>query len=231
MDVHGKTHYFKSSGEGIADFRLTRKYPLYDHVFEISALLKGGRLEASDDPLFRRSETVAEFPNWPLAAASARITQGKPYRYWRFCTTEGEISDMDEIFLYESGKDNPLTVSFVPATSEDFKHMFDGSTLTNYRAEGTRFDGAVDLGTPKVLNHVSFLRRGDGNVVFPGDVYRISYWDDGKWNLFEEVQASDIYLDIKGIPGGLLYYVQDVTSGFQERIFTYNSGNGEIIWR
>lgn len=230
VDALGNIHYFRSAGQETEDFRITRKYPLYDHVFEISALLKGGRIEASNDPLFHSSEIVAQFPDWPLAAASAQVSQSRPYRYWRFCAEEGEISDMDEIFFYDSAEGKPLEVKCIPASSKEFTHMFDGSTLTNYRAEGSRFDGAVDLGTPKVLDHVSFLRRGDGNVVFPGDVYRVSYWNDGKWNLHAEIKAKDIYLEIKGIPSGTLYFVEDITSGFQERIFTVKSGNEEIVW-
>ena len=230
VDALGKINYLKAEKDSSVNFRITRKYPLYDHVFEISALLHGGLLEASNDPGFRQAETVAAFPDWPLAAASAPIVQTKPYRYWRFCTSEGEISDMDEIFLYESPQGKPLPLTCISPSSKEFANLFDGNTLTNYRAEGRRFDGAADLGEPKVLDHVSFLRRGDGNVIFPGDVYRISYWNDGRWILFSEVEAGDIFIDVKGIPAGCLYFIQNISRGFQERIFTIDSRNEEVVW-
>lgn len=230
VDALGRVHYLVASKDSTINFRLTRKYPIYNHVFEISALLKGGRMEASNDILFKKSETVAVFPNWPLAASSVSVSQTVPYRYWRFCTSDGEVSDMDEIFLYDSSEGQPLVVTCLPYSSQTFSNMFDGNTLTNYRAEGSRNDGAVDLGTPKILDHISFLRRGDGNVVFPGDVYRISYWAEGEWKLFREITANDIYLDIKGMPSDALYYVEDISNGFQNRIFTVDNDNCVVAW-
>lgn len=230
IDALGAIHYMRGDENKMAEFRITRKYPLYSHVFKISSLLKGGIIEASDNPLFMHSDTVAVLPDWPLAASQAAISQTKPYRYWRLCMNEGEESDMDEVFFYEAKDSSPMSVSCVASSSEDFSNMFDGNTLTNYHVKGTRFDGAVDFGRPQKLDHVSFLRRGDGNVIFPGDVYRIYYWKDGEWVLFSETKARDIYLDIKGIPAGALYYIVDISSGFQNRIFTVDEITKDIVW-
>ena len=203
---------------------------MYDHVFELSALLHGGRLEASNDPLFGKAETVAVLPDWPLAAASTPIVQTKPYRYWRLCAEDGQVLEMDELFLYDAPRGKPLKATCVPASSEAFAKMFDGNTLTNYHVHGNRYDGAVDLGSTIMLDHVSYLRRGDGNVIFPGDCYRVYYWDEGEWHLYSQVQANDIYLNIDGIPAGALYYIEDITNGFQNRIFTLGENGKDIVW-
>ena len=80
------------------------------------------------------------------------------------------------------------------------------------------------------MNHISYVRRGDGNAIIPGDKYEIYYWKDSKWVLHSENIAEDVKLSLKGIPDGSLCYIKGVSRGRQNRIFRYKSIEGKLEW-
>lgn len=85
-----------------------------------------------------------------------------------------------------------------------------------------------DFGKPVSLSDVSYIRRGDGNDICPGEQYELYFWDGNEWRLHSAKTADRVYLDFSDVPADALYYIKCVSSGEQNRIFTIN--NGEIIW-
>ena len=94
----------------------------------------------------------------------------------------------------------------------------------------TDYNGYLDFGEPREFEHVSFIRRGDGNDIFPGDEYELYYWNGHQMVLFDTYVPNDVYINVCGIPAGRLYYIRCTTRGVQQRIFEYDSENNSIIW-
>ena len=108
------------------------------------------------------------------------------------------------------------------------ENMFDGDPLS-YFAVPDGGGAVVDFGHPVVVGRLSYIRRGDGNDIFPGDEYELMYWEDGDWRLHEKVVADDVFLDFHDVPSGTLYFIRDCTRGSQNRVFEYR--DGQVIWR
>ena len=108
--------------------------------------------------------------------------------------------------------------------------MNDGDALTYYTSKGMEYHGCYGLGAERVLDHISYIRRGDGNDIFPGETYELYYWDKGQMVLFDMWEADDISHPVKGIPADRLYYIKCSSKGTQQRIFEYDREKAKIIW-
>lgn len=138
---------------------------------------------------------------------------------------------MAEIFLYDTEAGKPLEEFHLSNQKDSFANLFDGDPLTYYSVSDTCSIGYIDFGRPIYLDHVSYIRRGDGNAITPGDEYEIYYWDKGKWILHSKEIAKDIYIDVSNIPYGALYYIKGLSRGVQNRIFTWDEENEEVKWQ
>lgn len=228
VDVRGNVRYIGSDTKETIDFEMYRKCPMFQHVFRQEKTLHGGLIEASNSKDFRESEIVARLPLWEIQSGKVSITQSQPYRYWRFTAGDGNVCDMAELFFYEkSGK------RIIPKAwnyDEGYRKMNDGDALTYYTSKGMEYHGCYGLGVERVLDHISFIRRGDGNDIFPGDAYELYYWDNGQMVLFDMWKADDISHPVKGIPADRLYYIKCTSRGTQQRIFEYDREKAKIIW-
>lgn len=222
LDDQGQVNEFIIDENHNIDIRMWRKYPMFQHVFNIHKLLHGGYVEASGDPDFSVAERVSSFPEWSMTSGCEYVTQSKPYRYWRFCADEDKVCDMAELFFFDkdSSRIYPVTAS----------SLNDNDMLTNYSAEGAKLKEHIDFGSPVSINHISYVRRGDGNAIMPGEQYDIYYWADAKWNHHSSHTAKDIYLDVTDLPSGTLYYIKGY-SGQRYRIFTINPDSHTVEWR
>jgi len=230
VDLFGNVEYFIDDKNVMTDFELWRKYPMFQHVFIQKNFLLGGYVEASDRQDFKDSEIVARLPQWELTSGQVRISQTQPYRYWRFCADSGTVADMAEMFFYIYGCDTPMSPRALEASSEDFCNLYDKDPLTNFSAEGDLYKGAFDFGKSVTIEHISFIRRGDGNAIMPGDSYQLFIWSDNRWKLHSEYLATDVKLEVKNIPDGALCYIKGLSRGVQNRIFRWNTSNQEIEW-
>ena len=228
LDGFGNVAYI-GDGEttGIVSFTLRRKYPMFQHVMLAQSTLHGGILLGSDDRTFKRADTVCVFPDWDLTSGTVDATQKCPHRYWRLISNLREVSDMAELYFYDK---SGARVNMM-ADTDSLNNMLDGDPLTYYTARRGASSGILDAGHPVHLDHVSYIRRGDGNAIVPGDMYRVSWWNGYGWVTHCEMTAADVELEIKDIPAGRLYFIEGLTRGVQNRIFTYNSDNECLVWR
>lgn len=205
-----------------SDIRLERKYPMFPYVFKIHKNIRGGFVQAANSPDFKDAETVSVLPQWSLTSGRERVSQKEAYRYWRFSTDEGKVSDMAEMYFRD------ISGSWIRPANES--SLTDGDPLTNHRAKGLQMNGYADMGKPVFVDEVLYIRRGDGNPILPGDEYEVYYWDDSRWNLHSHVVADDIFIDVKGLPSGALYYIKGLSRGVQTRIFTWDETSSEVVW-
>ena len=230
VDRLGNIRYIEPEKDSRISFNIDRKFPMFFHVFTKHYFLHGGRIEASNDPEFKTFQPVAQFPQWSLTSGSERVVQSEPFRYWRLCPDEGKLCDMAELFFYEKGSDEPLNRPKLCFTDSTYLSLFDMDPLTYCSLEPGIYKGYVDFGRKVNIDHVSYIRRGDGNAIMPGDEYEIFYWDNGRWRLHSWYQATDVSINVNDIPGQHLYFIQGNSRGTQNRIFAIDETDGRIEW-
>lgn len=82
----------------------------------------------------------------------------------------------------------------------------------------------IDLGQARTLQEVRLLPRTDDNGIAVGHLYKLFYFGRNGWVEAGTQRATRQALTFADVPGGALYWLQDVTRGREERIFTYEGG-------
>lgn len=211
-------------------FSLWRKYPMFQHVFKIHEQIQGGCVLASDFPDFHECDTIATFPDWTLTSGIAEVKTGRPYRYWTFSSGNRDSSELAELIFYPEGDAGYNVCGTCDSANQPFENLFDRNPLTNFKAGRMNCSAYVDFGRPVKMDHVSYIRRGDGNAIVPGDRYEIYIWRDSGWVLHSEYVADDVKIDVTDIPAGALCYVKGMSRGVQNRIFRYDCKKKEVVW-
>lgn len=231
LDLQGNIEYLTyNDGKQKCDFDIWRKFSMLNNVYRVYNYLKGGYVEASNDKNFKSSEIVCCFDSPSWTSGIVDVVQSQPYRYWRCCTDKADTTDFAELYFYVNENKSYVPVGGVDSEEQQYSNLFDGDPLTNYRIIGNGNIGYIDYGGPVTMNHISYVRRGDGNAIIPGDKYEIYYWKDSRWVLHSEHIAEDVKLSLKGIPDGSLCYIKGVSRGRQNRIFRYKSIEGKLEW-
>lgn len=228
LNDFGEVSYVgKNESAEKTSFRLNRKYPMFQHVIFAQRYLHGGIVLGAEDKSFRNADTVCVFPEWSLTSGMVSTGQECPHRYWRFISNMRSKSDIAELYFYDNNGDRIK----VTADSDSLSYAIDGDPLTYYSADRDDPSGVLDAGKPVMLGHISYIRRGDGNAIIPGDLYRVSWWNGKGWTVHCEVEAKDIELQIEDIPADKLCYIEGLSRGVQNRIFTYDFELDRPVWR
>ena len=228
LDRLGNVEYIHPDTADTDTLHIERKFPLRQHVYHNVGTLRNGIMEASENKI--EWDTLALLPKWPLTSGSFEIENNKPYRYWRFAARDKRMSDMAEIFYYDSSSVFPVRNFQVIDACNGYGLLFDNDPLTYYRAEGDAYCGCVDFGQPVSLKRIEYILRGDGNAIMPGDTYEVSWWNNGSWQLLQSTTADNVWLDVQGAPSGALFYIKDLTRGEDNRIFQWDRRDG-VVWR
>lgn len=86
-----------------------------------------------------------------------------------------------------------------------------------------------DFGRPVDIAQIVYFRRSDGNNLYPGYEYLLSFWNGRDWQEIDRQTAdARTYLDFDGVPDDALLLFQCTTTGTESRPFTYR--DGEIEW-
>mgnify|MGYP000171605134 CR=1 FL=1 len=232
----GRVERLRADTSRLRNIRISRKYPIYELVYKQAVKLRGGKIEAADNPQFRNAETVLRFPEERVVMAGTDSVQSrKPYRYWRFCSSHEGRCDMAELIFYTGderlqgklvtcGKEvNPKAkVQIAPAIHDD-------DALTFFCAQGNDYWVGFDFGKPVDISKILWFRRGDGNDIYPDYEYTLYYWGDRCWQAIGQQKAgSQTWLDFPNVPQNALLLLVCDTKGTQSRPFAYR--NGEIEW-
>lgn len=237
VNVRGEVEYIIPSDDRKQDMRVNRKFPSFSHIYDIKQYIRGGVIEADNDPSFPNPEVMAEFPAEPVMAGEARIDCETPFRYWRLRSSAENSSDFAELYFYDrdsmrrvSGKLIYPDVRVRDKNHDTPQYICDGDPLTYFAVQNTdvfRWVG-FDFGQPIPMSKIAYIRRGDGNAICPGDEYELYYWYAGKWDLLDRQVAETVYLDFKNVPADGLYFIKSLSRGVQNRTFIYKNGN--ILW-
>ncbi|MCM1177399.1 MAG: discoidin domain-containing protein [Clostridium sp.] len=235
LDTRRRKIDLQANGGQPVEMRLQRKYPAFNHIYSVREYLRGGRIEAADNPHFRNAAVMAEFPEDRYLSHEEKIRDTTAFRFWRLVSSGDSPGDFAELYFYSrktgkqvSGKmivpDNPVRDKLYDIP----EHICDGNPLSYFRTEAPERWVGFDFGEPMSMGEIAYLRRGDGSDICPGNHYEFYYWDGGGWHLHGEKTAERVYLEFKDVPSGGLYYLKCTTNGNRQRIFMYE--NGTQIW-
>lgn len=223
----GQVSYVIPNDTSTINLHLNRKYPMHQHVYLVSTL-RNGVFEASND---KKKWVPLDFlPKWPLTSGIRYLNTDEKYRYWRFCSTNTRVSDMAEVFFYGINDTTPRFDYSVVENNNGFEKLFDNDPLTYYSAKGEDYYGCVDFGVPIQLSKIEYILRGDGNAIMPGDYYEVAWWKMNHWEHIQTIKANDVFLDIEMAPKDALFYIKNISSGSENRIFVWDNDKKDVIW-
>ncbi len=201
--------------------------------------LLGGRFELADNAEFRNAYTIAVPDTVGMNYQTARIGDGRRYRYMRYIPAAGTSGNIAEIELYDSsGKLLPVGKVIGTYRAADRFHpmenVFDGDVLSYASCSPTQREAAwvgVDLGRAVELSALSYLPRNDDNFIREGEEYELCYWDGIGWaSLGCQIgRRATQELVYDNVPAGALLLLHNHTKGKEERIFTYEGGR-QVWW-
>lgn len=203
---------------------ISRKFDLQDSMIVFSANMQGGCFIGSNSKNFSVHDTLAIITEAPRDFASASISNNRKYRFVKYVPPHGKRINIAEIQLL-SGSD---TLSGTPIGNSNTTeaNLFDTNIRTNHNAGKGSWAG-IDLGKAQSITQIRYLPRNNFNIVEPGDIYELFYFDY-EWKSLGIQKARSNSLTY-AVPKYSLLLLRDLTKGREERIFKYEGGK-QIFW-
>ena len=234
LKVDGTQYEMNANNIEKQTIKISRKYPQFNRIAKFRDLVNNGHFECANKKDFSDAVICAEIKYAPFGGYDTlKVTTGnKKYRFWRYVSPKGGKCNVAEVKFISDGNVIPITETLYTGESLDntkAQNVFDGNELTYY-ISATPQNGWVggDLGTPVNINEISYLSRNDDNDVVPGQMYELSYFENGKQRSAGVKKATSSELVFDNVPTGTIYILHNLQKGTEERIFTYE--NGIIHW-
>ena len=217
-DRTGKKKSFVPDKDSMISVTLDRKFPLTYSKIHWGKMLEGCVLEASDNARFLHPDTLAQITeakatlNW----RTLPVKGDKRYQYWRVSKFGRPVSFAELQLISKEG--NVLQGKPMYSGSGGFSEKaFDNDPLTYHNYF---YWVGCDLGKPLSLKEVRYLPRTDYNGIIPGHLYRLLYFAEDGWVEVETKEATEQSITFRHVPEGALYWLQNLTEGKEERIFS-----------
>lgn len=217
---------FKADTVHLQTMIVNRKYPFSLLSAKSWPQIRGGRLEASNDRTFKKSETIFVFSSTPLFRNEISVKNKKKYRYVRYCSHRSRYAYIAEIevfskttrqkgMAYGKGVCNPRV-------------CFDGDSYSFLKPVCKGSWVALDFGKPIEFDKIVVFPKNDGNNVVVGKQYELYCFVDHKWRKIGMCKSNDYNLIFTNVPSGGIYRLHCVDGGNEEQIFSYK--NGQQVW-
>ena len=222
IDVHGNATRLQPDMKETVTLKLTRKYPLTYSKISWGKSLVGCCVEASNYADFSVSDTLAvlEQPSPSLNWMTLPIRSTKPYRYWRI-SKKGRFLDLGELEFRNADGETVKGEIITSGDKQTSEKAFDGDILTYCHTH--QWIG-IDCKKRTVMKEVRCCSRTDGNGIYPGHRYELSYFGCDGWQTVAFQTATSDSLVFERVPAGALYWLKNLTEGKEERIFTCENG-------
>ena len=236
VNVSNRFSSFTPSGRA-QRVTLYAKYPLHNDE-KYQKRMVGGVFEGSNDPDFRRKETLFIIEEKPERLYTEGYSYSHtPYRYVRYVGPDDSHCCVAEVAFYEVGGLLPLRGKAIGTPgcyqrdgSHEYPNVFDGSTETSFDyLQPSGGWAGLDLGSPKAIGKIVYTPANRDNYVRPLDEYELFYCAGRRWKSLGEQTAMLDSLVYDSVPEGALLLLQNHTRGNQERIFIYE--NGKQVWK
>jgi hypothetical protein len=220
----------------LQETNLYRKFVLLSGIFYFYKRVIGAQIQASNYPDFRDSITLHTITPAEIQTGEIKLNNLKEsYRYWRYLSPDDSYCSIAELYFFAKDKAQPVYGEII-GTSGSFKNsgktkelVFDRNPSTYYTAEEPSGSWVgLDFGKPVNIEKICYIYRGDGNTIVIGNEYELMYWNDNKWNSLGRKTATGTRLTYEQCPTNALFLLHNLTTGVEERIFTYEKG--EQVW-
>jgi hypothetical protein len=236
LEYSGNVRYLIPDTTRLKAVVLTRKYPVFTGVYDMTMRTVGAKLQASDTKDFKKAVTVHDIDEWHAAGIVQLPDSLPPYQYWRFRSPDKEYCNIAELMFFcpddtiaHPGKIIGLDEMYDNDSIYSKEKAFDHDPLTNFQS-ATRDSAWVgmDFGEPVRIKKIIYLPRSDDNNIRLEDEYELFYWGENGWCSLGKQKAKDFQLKSDHVPDKALLWLRDLTRGAEERIFTYE--NGQQMW-
>lgn len=222
------------------NIRLYRKGPLLEYAWKMAIFMENGVFEASDSPDFSRKITVGAVNTSAEKSGEISVPEEvKGHRYWRYAVdADTAVCSVGEIRFISDGEDvtakgRAIGNSDVNSESvfHDMRRAFDGNVLTpiTFSHCGEAWVG-LDFGEKVRIDKIRYTPRSDGDMIEPGDVYELLYWNNSRWQSLGQKTATEVYIDYENVPSDAIYILRDRTKGSSERIFLIDNDGKQEWW-
>lgn len=188
--------------------------------------LMGLRIEMSNDADFNMTDTIAVIQERPLPGyLDIHIDTTERKRYCRLLKDNRDFVYLAHLSFYD--KDGQVITG--KAIGPDSTAFQDISLDDPVRFGTIKQWMGLDFEKPVCVSRIRFLPRNDANGIFPGNEYELFYYDfPGGWKSLGIQNPIKDELDYTNVPSNALLWLRNLTTGLEERIFTYR--NGRIIF-
>ena len=219
----GSIYPFEPSKEKTDSLILTRKYPNSSmHDFWGKSIFKT-RFEASNDKDFKQRDTIYTI--------NQQVTLDYQYvypdstlkrRYWRFACTPPQTAYLSQMAFYDENGQQ-LNGKLIGPDSTQAGGLLEDDPVFYCQIENWV---GMDFGKGVGVSKIRFLPRNDGNTIFPGDDYELFYYQYPEgWISLGTQTAEKEELIYTNVPAGSLYWLRNLTTGKEERIFVKKGNN------
>lgn len=219
----GEKVYLQANGAP-QDMLLHRKFPFESRKQALSQPIEGCIITASQNKSFYKCDTIRQI-NTSTAMQPIKISLEKNYQHFQFLFKSFFI--LAELYLFDNNGNRIFghiqckeMVSQKETVSQ--KEIFqDDNTLT------ARGISSLNVSVPPSdsVFSIHLLPLNDGNGIYPKNEYELFYFDKSlQWVSCGRKTADKFSIRFENVPQGGLYWLQNLTTGKEERIFTYENG-------
>lgn len=230
IDSNDIVHTVGNTSSPKEQVHLIRKTALYPYTAAHSEVVKGGVFEASNDSNFRQKVILDSIDRYPFYMNEVTASQPGRYRYLRYRAPHTDVQEADNIAEVQFyGDSQRLTGRFIGSDGSDgheISKAFDHNMDSYYENKGGKNGWiGIDLGERRKarVTKIRFCPRNDTNCIIAGEEYELFYWD-GDWVSLGTQKAAADYLDYSSVPKCSVLWLKCLSSGHEERIFTYEQG-------
>ncbi|WP_294630143.1 hypothetical protein [uncultured Bacteroides sp.] len=178
-------------------------------------------VEGADTPDFRRCDTLGCASGHNPKTAFQVQPEGK-YRFIHLSPLPNHICHIAEIYFKDKNqatipaKADRDKVSFFPTN-----RLTDNNILTAMILSEKLIYSCPENRLPESIH---LLPANDGNGIYPDDEYELFYFNFREgWISCGTKKADGYSLTFGNVPENALFWLQNLTTGKEERIFTYEN--------
>jgi hypothetical protein len=238
FDSIGNINHIEVSKGVMQDITLKRKFPNRQVDESYHKLIIGGKFQGANRADFSDAVTIGTITQDMTEPVFHRINVDlkETFKYLRYIGPDGGRCNINEMVFFDAEGD--IIKGKIIGTEGSFENsgktkemVFDGDVLTYFDAPDLSGNWVgLHLPHPTSVSKILFVTRNDGNMVEKGDEYELAYWGDQDWvSMGKQIAATDSLI-YKDVPMGGLYWLQNHTKGWEERIFTLDSLYHQVWW-
>lgn len=223
-DGHQQT--LKANKDSVQTMILNRKYSYNSERDYWASNLIGSRIEVADREDFKNADTlfqITEKTGSQYQYFYPDTTLKK--RYWRFINTRRWECHLADLHFYNR-ENKEMKGKLIGLDSVRAGGIIDDDPLTTGNV--IKYIG-MDFGQAVSIAKIRYLSRNDANGVYPGNDYELRYYDFPEgWVSLGIKTATGLELEYNQVPSGALYWLRNLTTGEEERIFTWEKGKARF---